>query len=267
VRHVLHEVIDTRGVALPVHRTGNGPEVVFVHGDDGLLFAAPLLGQLARHATVHAPVLPGWGELPRPEHITGVDDLAVVLLDLLDVLADDGRLEHGVVLVGVSVGAWVVAEALVRDQHRVRGALLVSPLGIKVRGPRDRDVLDLHAAPAAEVERAMYARSPVIDRACLTDAEMLELARAQDALTRYAWRPYLHDPKLRGRLGRVRVPVTIVHGELDRFVYDPHEFYGAYAGAFGGGTRLVPVPGAAHRVDEERPDVVADELARLLGEG
>ncbi len=261
------EIVDACGVPLVVHRTGRGPTVVFVHGDDGLLFAAPLLGQLARHADVHAPVLPGWGELPRPEHVTGVDDLAVVLLDLLDVLAGDGLLDDGVVLVGVSVGAWVVAEALVRDQHRVRGALLVSPVGIKVRGPRDRDLLDLYAVPAVEVERAMYAHAPVIDRAYLNDAEMLELARAQDAVARFTWQPYFHDPKLRGRLGRVRVPVTIVHGELDGFVYDPAEFYGAYAASFGGDVRVVPVPRAARRVDEERPDVVADELARLLGEG
>jgi pimeloyl-ACP methyl ester carboxylesterase len=264
---VFPEVVDVRGVPLVVHRTGRGPTVVFVHGDDGLLFAAPLLGQLARLADVHAPVLPGWGELPRPEHVTGIDDLAVVVLDLLDVLAAGGLLDNGVVLVGVSVGAWVVAEALVRDQHRVRGALLVSPVGIKVRGPRDRDLLDVYAAPAGEVERAMYARSPVIDRAYLNDAEMLELARAQDALARYTWQPYFHDPKLRRRLGRVRVPVTIVHGSLDTFVFDADEYYGAYAASFGGATRLVPVAGAAHRVDEERPDVVADELARLLGEG
>ncbi len=263
---MLPEVVDARGVPLLVHRAGRGPTVVFVHGDDGLLFAAPLLGQLARHADVHAPVLPGWGELPRPEHLTGVDDLAVVLLDLLDVLAADGLLDDGVVLAGVSVGAWVVAEALVRDQHLVRGALLVSPVGIKVRGRNERDLLDLHAVPAAEVERAMYARAPVIDRAYLNDAEMLELARAQDALTRFTWQPYFHDPKLRGRLGRVRVPVTIVHGELDGFVYDPHEYYGAYAASLGGRTRLCAVPGAAHRVDEERPDVVAEELVRLLGE-
>ena len=63
------------------------------------------------------------------------------------------------------------------------------------------------------------------------------------------------------------MPVTIVHGELDRFVYDAAEYYGAYAAAFGSRVRAVPVPGAAHRVDEERPDVVADELERLLGEG
>ena len=261
---MLPEIREVRGVPVQVHRAGTGPTVVFVHGDDGLLFAAPLLAELARHATVLAPVLPGWGDAPRPEHITGVDDLAVMLLDLLDSLHADGDLHHGAVLVGVSIGAWVVAEALVRDQHRVRGALLVSPVGIKVGDRTSRDYLDLAATSTDEIDRAMYADASVIDRTQMDDAAFADLARAQEAVTRFAWRPYFHDPKLRARLGRVRVPVTIVHGAHDGFVVDPPAFYGAYAEAFASPARVVAVARAAHRVDEERPDVVAAELVRLI---
>jgi len=252
---------DVRGVPLEVHERGAGATVVYVHGEDGLMFSAPVLSALAAHATVRAPVLPGWGDSPRPAHVTGVDDLAIVLLDYLVTL------DAPVTLVGVSLGAWIVAEALVRDAGCVRGAVLAAPVGIKVRGRTDRDYLDLYAATPDEVARALHVHAPAIDRALLADVEFVELARAQHAVTRYAWKPYFHDPKLRGRLGRVRVPVTIVYGAEDTFVFDADTFYGAYADSFAPPARLVRVTGAAHRIDEERPDAIVDEVCRMLTEG
>lgn len=253
-------VHELRGVTLEVHERGAGATVVYVHGEDGLMFSAPLLHDLATHASIHAPVLPGWSDLRWPAHCTSIDDLAIVLLDYLRAL------DERVVLVGTSLGGWVVAEALVRDTSLVRGAVLVAPVGVKVRGRTDRDYLDLYAAAPDEVARAQHFRTPVIDRAFLADVEFVELARAQHAVTRYAWNPYFHDPKLRARLSRVRVPVTIVYGDEDRFVFDADSFYGAYAAAFMPAARLVRVRDAAHRVDEERPEVIVDEVHRMLTE-
>ncbi len=249
-----------RGVSVEVHERGSGALVVFVHGEDGLLFSGPLIAGIAHSAAVRAIVLPGWGDEPWPSHIAGVDDLAIVLLDYLATLAEP------VVLVGVSLGAWVVAEALVRDAPNVRGALLVAPVGIKVRGRTDRDYLDLYAAPADDIACAMHASTPVVDRSMLADVEFDELARAQHATTRYVWKPYFHDPKLRGRLDRVRVPMSILYGAADRFVYDADEFYGAYARSFEPPARTIRVEGAAHRVDEERPREIVSEIQRLLAE-
>ncbi len=249
-----------RGVTVEVHERGAGPVVVFVHGEDGLLFSGPLIAGLAHGASVRSIVLPGWGDAPWPSHITGIDDLAIVLLDYL------ATVPGPVVLVGVSLGGWVVADALVRGAPNVRAAVLVAPVGIKVRGRTDRDYLDLYAAPADEIARAMHVSAPVVDRSLLADVEFDELARAQHATTRYAWKPYFHDPKLRRRLDRVTVPVSIVYGAEDRFVFDADEFYGAYATAFEPPAHLVRADGVAHRVDEERPRVVVAEVRRLLDE-
>ncbi|CAB4776762.1 unannotated protein [freshwater metagenome] len=250
-----------RGVPVEVHERGSGAIVVFVHGEDGLLFSGPLIAGIAHGASVRSIVLPGWGDEPWPAHITGVDDLAIVLLDYLV------SLPGPVVLVGVSLGAWVVAEALVRGAANVRAAVLVAPVGIKVRGRTDRDYLDLYAAPADEIARAMHASTPVVDRTMLAAVEFDELARAQHATTRYVWKPYFHDPKLRRRLDRVTVPVSIIYGATDRFVYDADEFYAAYANAFAPPARVVRVADAAHRVDEECPRVIIDEIQRLVAEG
>lgn len=253
-------IVDLRGVPVEVHERGAGPHVVYVHGEDALLFAAPVLHGLAAHAHVHAPVLPGWGDLPRPPHCTGIDDLAIVVLDLVRAIGEP------CVLVGASLGGWVVAEALVRDTSLVQAAVLVAPVGIKVGGRAERDFVDLFAVSDADATASVYAGAPLVDRSCLNDAEVLELARAQESVARYAWKPYLHDPKLRGRLSRVRVPVRVLYGTEDRFVREAGAYYAAYAEAFSPAARLVAVRRAGHRVEEERPDAVVDEVARVLAE-
>jgi pimeloyl-ACP methyl ester carboxylesterase len=63
--------------------------------------------------------------------------------------------------------------------------------------------------------------------------------------------PYMHDPKLLRRLGRVSGPALLLWGESDRIVTPA---YGAaYAKAFGNG-RLEIIPEAGHLPQIEQPD-------------
>ena len=147
-------VHELRGVTLEVHERGAGATVVYVHGEDGLMFSAPLLHELATHASMHAPVLPGWSDSRWPAHCTNIDDLAIVLLDYLRVL------DEPVVLVGTSLGGWVVAEALVRDTSLVRGAVLVA-LGDEAARTGEGPILhgdpgegEAHVVHGAHVESA-----------------------------------------------------------------------------------------------------------------
>ncbi len=42
------------------------------------------------------------------------------------------------------------------------------------------------------------------------------MARSREATGRYAWTPYMHNPKLKGRLHRIRIPALVLWGEADR---------------------------------------------------
>ena len=59
-------VHELRGVSLEVHERGSGAAVVYVHGEDGLMFTSPLLGSLAADAAVHARLL---GETPKSARV------------------------------------------------------------------------------------------------------------------------------------------------------------------------------------------------------
>lgn len=62
--------------------------------------------------------------------------------------------------------------------------------------------------------------------------------------------PYMHDPKLAHRLGRVHLPTLLLWGESDRIVTPA---YGtAYAAAFGN-AQLEIIPKAGHLPQIEQP--------------
>ena len=57
---------------------------------------------------------------------------------------------------------------------------------------------------------------------------VLPMWKALGATARIGWDPYLHDPKLRGRLGRVTAPTLVVAGAQDGLVPLAHaETYAA----------------------------------------
>jgi pimeloyl-ACP methyl ester carboxylesterase len=74
--------------------------------------------------------------------------------------------------------------------------------------------------------------------------------------------PYMHDPTLRGRLGSVETPTTVVWGESDRIVTPA---YGrAYASSFGSGAELVVVPAAGQLPHLEQPSATYAVLDRIV---
>jgi pimeloyl-ACP methyl ester carboxylesterase len=248
-------------VDLEVFEAGRGPDVLVLHGEGGLLRAQGFLEALAEGAHVVAPSHPGFGRSTLPEWLDGVDDAAYVYLDLLDERALDG-----VVVVGCSLGGWIAAEMAVRRSPRIRGLVLVDAVGIRVSEDRQvRDVADVWALHPEEVLRLGY-HDPQLGRVeytALSDEDAEITARNQQAAVLYGWKPFLNDPKLRRRLGRVDVPALVVWGESDGIT--PPEYGRAYAAAIPG-ARFETVSEAGHYPDVEQPDRLSALVRRFAEE-
>ena len=246
-------------VHLRMRQCGQGPTVVFLHGDNGQLFAAPFIEALAVDFRVIAPVLPGWAGTERPRHLISVDDLAYVLLDLLDSL--DLRDVH---LVGASIGAWTAAEVVTKSQARVASLTLCAPVGIKFAGREQRSFVDLYATKFNDVAGLMYGdqrRAPDLGKS--DDAELLELAQAEEAVARFGWEPYFHSRSLRHRLHRIQIPTLVVGGTDDRFVLEDR-YIDQWVQALGGNATGVSIEGAGHRIEEECPRELAEVVEQFV---
>lgn len=206
--------IDVRGVPLQLTEIGDGPTVLFLHGMDGLDADAECYRLLAERHRVLLPVHPGFGLSPREKWFDSVGDLAYLYLDLLETL--DLR---GVHLMGSSFGGWVAAEIAVRSQERLADLVLIDPVGIKVGDRWTRDIADVFALHAFEIDEKTYGeRRPPLDWDALSDDELTAYLRNQEAVAAYGWEPFLYNPKLRRRLGRIQVPTLFLWGADDGIV-------------------------------------------------
>ena len=49
----------------------------------------------------------------------------------------------------------------------------------------------------------------------MAEDDVRVVARNREATARYGWSPYMHDPQLRNRLHRIRIPTLIIHAKDD----------------------------------------------------
>jgi pimeloyl-ACP methyl ester carboxylesterase len=236
------------GVRLEWIERGEGAPILFLHPGIGIAPDAPVLDLLAATARIIAPSHPGFGRSEQPKDFTTIDDLAYFYLDLMDEL----RLERAT-LVGVSFGAWIAAEIAVKSCARISRLVLADALGIKVSARDQRDIADMFAMTEADFLALAYANPDVgkRDYKAMSEADLLPIARSREALARYGWQPYMHDPKLKSRLHRIRVPTLVLWGEADRIVAPS---YGqAFAEALPS-ARFELLPRAGHFPHLETPD-------------
>lgn len=128
-------------------------------------------------------------------------------------------------------------------------AVLLDAVGIDFDGQPIRDFFALDARGIADYSFHDADRF-YVDPATVP-AEQAARQRANMATMRIvAGEPYMHDPELLSRLGRVRIPVLVIWGDSDRIVTPA---YGAaYAAAFGDG-RFEIVRDAGHLPQIEQP--------------
>ncbi|MBP0454177.1 alpha/beta hydrolase [Kitasatospora sp. RG8] len=233
-------------LSLTMSEAGSGRPVLLLHGGGGPATVAGLAGHIARTAHAITPVHPGWDGTHRPEWLTGIDDLALAYLHHLR----DRRLDD-VLVIGSSLGGWTAAEMAVRDTAgTITGLVLINAVGVNVETEPITDFFALDARSAAEHSWHDPDRYHV-DPAGIPAGELARRQGNTATVRTLAGDPYMHDPKLLRRLGRVHVPTLLVWGESDRIVTPA---YGAaYADAFANGT-LEVVPEAGHLPQIEQPE-------------
>ena len=239
---------------------GDGRPLLFLHPGIGIEPTATVLDRLAVHFRVLAPVHPGFGRSEQPKSFDTVDDLAYFYLELL---------EHfnlrDTVVVGVSLGGWIAAEIAIKSTARLSHLVLANAVGIKVGDRETRDIVDIFSLSEREFAELAYFNPNVgiHDYKTMPDAQVLADARNREATARYAWSPYMHDPKLKSRLRRIRIPTLVLWGANDRILSEP---YGrAYCAAIAD-ARFQVVERAGHFPHLERPEIFADRIFAFVEE-
>jgi pimeloyl-ACP methyl ester carboxylesterase len=245
--------VEINGIEIELSVRGRGRPLLFLHPEIGFDRAGPALDALAQGARVIAPTHPAYGRAKVPSSFNTIDDLAYLYLDLLD------RLDlREVAVVGAGLGGWIAAEIAIKNTARLSHLVLVDAFGIKIGDRETRDIFDMYFVTDADLQKFLYCDEELTKRdvSKLPDEELYAIARAREATSRYGWRPYMHDPKLKGRLRRINIPSLVLWGAEDRIVAPA---YGeAYAASIPN-ARFQTIKHAGHFPHVERPD----ELARL----
>jgi pimeloyl-ACP methyl ester carboxylesterase len=253
--------IVVNGARLELIDRGHGRPILFLHPHIGLDPAWPVLALLAQAGRLIAPSHPGFGHSERPVGITTVDDLAYFYLDVMDAL--DLR---DALVIGSSLGAWIAAAMAVKSTARMSRLVLSNPVGIKVSDRETRDILDIFAMVENEFIATAFA-DPAAgkrDYRAMTEDEVMVAARDREVAAIYIWSPYMHDPKLRGRLHRINIPTLLLWGTADRLV---GEAYGRAFRTAIPGAKFEPIAGAGHFPHIEQPKLFAERALAFAKAG
>src|SRR5215472_1425775 len=247
------------GTRIDIIERGAGRPLLFLHPENGIEPARPAIEELAKGARVIAPTHPGYGRFELPKGMRTVDDLSYFYLDLLDQLdlAD-------LTVVGVSLGAWIAAEIAVKNAARMARLVMANAVGVKMSDRETRDIADIFALTEPEYIAIAYCdpKAGTRDYKALPDAEVLAAARAREATARFAWNPYFHNPRLKSRLHRIRIPTLFLWGTHDRML---SEAYGRAYCAMIPGARFETIERAGHFPHEEQPKQFVDKVLAFAG--
>jgi pimeloyl-ACP methyl ester carboxylesterase len=131
---------------------------------------------------------------------------------------------------------------------------------VKIGGPTDRDIADIFGMPPQKQAEIMWhdpSKAPNLENA--PDEVFEAMAANRIALGLYTWEPFMHNPKLRYRLHRIKLPTLLIWGASDGLVKPS---YGEAYAKLIPGAKFVTVPEAGHSPHSEQPDAfVAQVLA------
>lgn len=248
--------LDVPGGSISYRRAGTGRTTVFLHSAGGSGPWGPLYAALAERGDVVIPDHPGFGASDDLNQLRNIDDLVYHYLEVLDRL---GIEEYD--LVGLSFGGWIAAELAVHSPHRVGKLVLMAPAGLRVPGTQFADLL-LMEPP--QLIRSLFHDEGLVEAILSAPFDIdaaVQSYRELGALGRFAWNPYLCNPRLAGRLHRITAPTLVVAAGEDRII--PFEHCELYASAIPN-ARLHVVEDIGHVLDGERPDDVVPVVIDFL---
>jgi pimeloyl-ACP methyl ester carboxylesterase len=250
--------ITLAGIDLELWDDGDGPPLLFLHGAGGFRPTDEFVGLLGHQRQVIAPSHPGFGASSLPDWMDRPEDIAHLYLTLLDRLGH-ARLD----VVGCSLGGWIAAELATMAPERIRKLVMAGPVGVKLGSRETLDIPDIFAMPAAAVEKLLY-HDPDRHRPDLTklsDEQLAVMLRNRETTALLTWEPFMHDPKLRHRLHRVRCPALFLRGESDGLV--SAAYLQGYA-ALLPDARIVTIANAGHVPQQEQPAAFVDAVMSFL---
>jgi pimeloyl-ACP methyl ester carboxylesterase len=247
------------GIGTEILRQGNGRPLVFLHPETGLAGSEAALDRLATSFEIVAPSSPGFGHSELPGDFDIIDDLAYFHLDVLETLD-----LKDVVLVGNAFGGWLAAEIAIKAPRRVSHLVLANPAGIKTGGREHRDMADVFAMTQRDIDAMRFhdpARAPHFDPKLSSEDEIHVELRNLESAGRFAWSPYMYDPKLARRLHHIRIPTLILWGTSDRIA--PVEYGKAFADRIPG-ARLQTIAEAGRFPQIEQPEGFARAIVDFV---
>lgn len=242
------EFVDVGGASIQVLKGGSGEPLLLLHGAGGNYGWLNYIEALAERFTVYLPSHPGFNRSQRPEWLESMQDLASFYTWFIE----KQRLE-GVRAIGLSMGGWLAAEIVATCRHAFSKLMLVDPVGIK---PQQGEITDIFIISPAQILELMFhdpKQVPEYEKLFghePSPEEQAILENNREMAVRLTWKPYMHDPRLSGLLGRVSIPTRVVWGRQDRLV--PLECGHLYQKAIPG-SELVVIENCGHVPEVEKP--------------
>ena len=250
-----------------IHRSGQGPHVVLLHGLGANLYCWRSLAQvLGGRYTLIIPDLPGFGGSSKHHDAGyGLDDQVPRLIGLLDHLAIDRA-----AVVGNSMGGNIALWLGLKHPERVRAVVAIAPAVSPRLVPFGLNAFEWMAHPLsylATTSALGWIHGRTVSRPDRIDAE-----RIRESLTTYgrqhgAVRTLLRateairDPRLPAALATLPAPVLILWGSRDRLVS---------RSVIDGLVATLPLAqsevhlGGGHHLQEDEPQWTAEKLTSFF---
>jgi pimeloyl-ACP methyl ester carboxylesterase len=247
------------GLRLELTRFGQGKPLLLLHSEEPLELDAPFVQDLARYYELIIPSPPGFGRSDRPDWVMSPDDIAYVYLELVDTLG-----LRDVAVLGLSFGGWIGAEMASKDDRALSKMILACPYGVKFGGPTERDIADVWVLPPDEVSQRKWCdpAKGEHDFKSMPEDVLAIVARNNESFARFCWEPYMHNPKLKHRLQRVKVPTLFLWGANDGITSIA---YGRQYAALIAGATMSVIPEAGHYPHLEQPAKFIAHVRGFLG--